>query len=102
MLYVENLCEFVRLMVENNEDGIFWTQNDEFVNTSNLIKTYCPSKRKEVFLIKDSGLVLKFMSYVSGFINRAFGNLCYDKKLSEYKNNYCIFSFEQSINKTVL
>ena len=102
MLYVENLCEFVRLMVENTEDGIFWPQNDEFVNTSNLVKTIAQVKGKKVFLIKGFGWVLKFMSYVSGFINKAFGNLCYDKKLSEYKDNYCIFSFEQSIKKTEL
>ena len=27
MLYIDNLCEFVRFMIENNESGIFFPQN---------------------------------------------------------------------------
>lgn len=30
MLYIGNLVEFVRLMIENEEQGIFWPQNAEY------------------------------------------------------------------------
>lgn len=33
MLYIENLMEFVRLMIENEEHGTFWPQNAEYSNT---------------------------------------------------------------------
>ena len=32
MLYVENLAEFVHLMIQNNESGVFWPANKEYVN----------------------------------------------------------------------
>ena len=38
MLYIENLCEFVRLMVENEESGTFFPQNSEYSNTSELVE----------------------------------------------------------------
>ena len=39
MLYVENLCEFVRLIIENNEKGLFYPQNEEYVKTFDMVKT---------------------------------------------------------------
>ena len=38
MLYVEHLTEFVRLMIANEEQGIFWPQNKEYSNTSAIVK----------------------------------------------------------------
>lgn len=38
MLHIENLAEFVRLIVEDTGEGIFWQQNREYVNTSLLVK----------------------------------------------------------------
>ncbi|MBE7058216.1 MAG: NAD-dependent epimerase/dehydratase family protein [Ruminococcaceae bacterium] len=102
MLYIENLCEFVRLMVENNENGIFWPQNDEYVNTSSLVQMIANVKGKKILLIKGFGWALIILSYVCGLVNKAFGNLSYDKELSKYKTNYCVVSLEQSIKKTEL
>lgn len=34
MLYVGNLCRFVSLMILNSEDGVFFPQNAEYVETS--------------------------------------------------------------------
>lgn len=39
MLYIGNLAEFVRLIIENEEAGVFWPQNAEYSNTSELVKT---------------------------------------------------------------
>jgi len=38
MLHIDNLSEFVRLTIENEEDGLFFPQNKEYVNTTNLVK----------------------------------------------------------------
>ena len=53
MLYIENLAEFVRLMIENNETGVFHPQNNEYSNTSELIKLIAEAHGKnseDVFL----------------------------------------------------
>lgn len=100
MLYIENLCELVRLMIENEEEGTFWPQNTEYSNTSELVQMIAAAHGKKVCLIRGFGWCLRLMSRFTGLINKAFGNLSYDKELSTYKQDYCLFDLEQSVKKT--
>ncbi|MBE6600261.1 MAG: NAD-dependent epimerase/dehydratase family protein [Ruminococcaceae bacterium] len=100
MLYVENLCEFVRLMVDNNESGIFHPQNAEYSNTSELVKMIAEARGKKILLVKGFAWALKLMSRMTGLINKAFGNMSYDMTISEYKDNYRIFDLKDSIKRT--
>lgn len=100
MLYVENLCEFVRLMIRNEEHGIFHPQNAEYSNTSELVKMIADVHGKKVYLIKGFGWLLKMMGHVSGLVNKAFGSLCYDMRLSEYICDYRICNLGESIQRT--
>ncbi len=100
MLYIENLCEFVRLMVENEEHGTFWPQNAEYSNTSELVKMIAEAHGKKVHLIKGFGWALKIMSKVTGLVNKAFGSLSYDMSLSKYKDNVQKYPLLESVYKT--
>lgn len=100
MLYIGNLVEFVRLMIDNEEKGIFWPQNAEYSNTSELVKMIGAANNKKVHLIKGFGWLLKFMSLFVRKINKAFGNLSYAQDLSEYKVNYRKYTLEESIKET--
>mgnify|MGYP000860481848 CR=1 FL=1 len=99
MLYIENLCEFVRLMVENKERGIFWPQNAEYSNTSEVVKMIAEAHGKKIRLVKGFTWSLKVMSHFTGLVNKAFGNLRYDQIMSTYKNNYHLVGLEKSIKK---
>lgn len=100
MLYVGNLCEFVRLMVENEESGIFWPQNAEYSNTGEMVKMIAAAHGKKLTLVKGFGWALKLMSHLTGLVNKAFGNLCYAKELSEYKTDYRVKSLKDSVEET--
>lgn len=100
MLYIENLCEFVRLVIENNERGTFWPQNKEYSNTSELVKMIAEAHGKNVCLVRGFGLALKLMSHCTGMVNKAFGNLAYEEHLGDYKDNYRLFTIEESIKGT--
>lgn len=100
MLYIENLCEFVRLMVENEEQGIFWPQNGEYSNTSELVKMIAEAHGKKVRLVKGFGWALKIMSSCTGLVNKVFGSLSYDQEMSRYKEEYRINALIESIRKT--
>ena len=100
MLYVGNLAEFVRLMIENNERGIFWPQNAQYSNTSRLVQMIAEAKGKKIRLVKGFAWALKIMSHVTGLVNKAFGSLCYDMALSEYPQDYRKFTLEESIKET--
>lgn len=43
---------------------------------------------------------LKFLSLFTGLVNKAFGNLVYDKALSEYKQNYRTVKLEDFVKRT--
>lgn len=100
MLYIENLCEFVRLMIENGEQGTFWPQNDAYSNTAELVQMIAAAHGKRMHLAKGFGWALKCLSKCTGLVNKAFGNLCYDMTLSEYKEEYRIYNLQESIART--
>lgn len=100
MLYIENLVEFVRLVVDNEEQGIFWPQNNEYTNTSEMVKMIAQVHDKRVIMIKGLNWALKLMSHVTGLVNKAFGSLRYDHEMSRYKQEYCVRNLADSIKET--
>ena len=100
MLYIENLCEFVRLMIENEELGTFWPQNAEYSSTSELVQMIAAACGKKIRLVKGFGWCLKLMSHITGLVNKAFGNLSYDMSLSDYKENYRVAGLQESVKRT--
>ena len=100
MLYIENLCEFVRLMVENDEQGTFWPQNAQYSNTSELVKMIAAAHGKNLALVKGTTWALKLLGLLTGIVNKAFGSLSYNMELSEYKVAYRKFDLQESIQRT--
>lgn len=100
MLYIENFAEFVRLMVENEEEGIFCPQNNEYTNTSEMVRLIAQCSGKKILLIKGVTWALKLMRHATGLVDKAFGSLCYDWELSRYKQDYCVKNLEQSVRET--
>ena len=99
MLYIENLCEFVRLMIENEESGTFWPQNAEYSNTSELVKMIAEAHGKRVVLVKGLGWLLKLLSHVTPVVNKAFGSLRYEMDMSGC-GGLNLISLYNSIEKT--
>ena len=100
MLYVGNLMEFVRLMVENEESGIFWPQNERHVKTCEMVKVIAEVHGRKIVMVKGFGWALKLLSHVTGLVNKAFGNLTYEETISRYNADYRVCSFEESIRRT--
>lgn len=100
MLYIENLMEFVRLMIENEEHGTFWPQNAEYSNTSELVKMIGKAHGNRIILLKGFTIPLKIASLATGLVDKAFGNLAYNQKMSRYKEEYRLYSLKNSIEET--
>ena len=100
MLFIGNLMEFVRLMIENEESGIFWPQNGEYSNTTELVQLIAQAHGKKILLIKGFGWALKLMSRVTGLVNKAFGSLSYDMEMSSYRQPYQRTSLTESVQLT--
>ena len=100
MLYIENLTEFVRLIIENDESGLFWPQNAEYSNTSLLVKDIAEAHKKRVRLFCGFMPALKLASCFTKKVDKAFGSLIYDASMSIYKPDYRIYSLSDSIMRT--
>ena len=100
MLYIENFAEFVRLLVERGEGGIFCPQDDEYVCTSDMVNRIAHIHERNIILVKGFTWALKLLRPVTGAADKAFGSLCYDRSLSDYPENYCIKDLDQAIMTT--
>jgi len=100
MLHIDNLCEFISLMVENEEQGVFFPQNTEYVRTSEMVRLIAAAHDKKMRLTRLANPLLSLMGNRIGMVNKAFGNLVYEKNMSEYKKNYCMRNLEESIRLT--
>ena len=101
MIYIDNLAEFIHQVIQNNDSGMFWPANKEYVNTSSLIKEIGMVEGKRIRLVKGFTWFLKFLSIFSALPTKAFGNLRYEKSLTEYGDGYQTVSFEKSISEAV-
>ena len=101
MLYIENLCEFIRLMIDNEEKGIFFPQNEEYVKTTELVKTLAEVYGKKMRLTKVFNGLIRCCSKKVSAVNKVFGSLVYEKEMSVYQDfEYCRSNFKQTIEKT--
>jgi UDP-glucose 4-epimerase len=97
MLHVDNLCEFIRLMIDNEEHGMFFPQNAEYVKTAEMVRLIAEAHGKKIRLTKVFNPVLQVIGNFVGVVNKAFGNLVYEGSLSTYKENYQIRNLKQTI-----
>lgn len=100
MLYVDNLMEFVKLMIDNNEAGIFFPQNAEYSNTSELVRMIAEAHDRNLRLTKAFNWALKLLRVFTPLVDKAFGSFSYDMSMSGYKQNYRLYSLEESIRIT--
>ncbi len=105
VLHIDNLCEFVRLMIENEESGIFFPQNGEYADTSRIVSLIAQARGKKIWITKSLTPAVYLASVLPGRIGtlagKAFGSFSYDMSLSEYrKGSYRVHSLEESIALT--
>ena len=100
MLYMENLAEFLRLLIDDGAEGTFCPQNNEYVNTSEMVNLIAHANGRNILLLHGFAWALKLLRPVTGIVDKAFGSLCYDYGLSCYSKDYCVKNLQESILET--
>lgn len=105
MLYIDNLCEFVGLLVLSGEGGIYFPQNAEYSNTERIIREIRVTIEHTIYTTNFLNPFILIISHVPGrlgnLVNKAFGNQVYDQKLSTYEGlDYQIYNLRESIIAT--
>lgn len=100
MLHIDNLCEFLKVMIDHHESGLYFPQNKEYVKTSTLVEAIAREHGKKIWMTRLFNPFIKMMFSVNT-VNKMFGNLIYDNQLSLYqKQDYQIRSLKESVHLT--
>ena len=100
MIYIDNLSEFVKQLIDNRSGGLFFPQNVEYVNTSEMVRLIAEVHGKKIVMTKLFNPLLRLLNVST--VNKVFGDLVYDMSMSEYKSDYRICEFRETIKKTEL
>lgn len=102
MIYADNLCELVKLIAENNGQGVYYPQQEEYICTSKIIKDVADAAGHKIFLTKLFNPMLYLASKKVMFVRKVFGSLAYDMKSSNsFGGKYRVVSYEESIKRLV-
>ena len=93
MIYIGNLCEFVKEAIEQQKRGLYFPQNDEYTNTCRMVELIAQEHGKKIKLIRVPDWAIKFAKL--NIVKKVFGNLTYEPidLVSKY-------GFEESIKLT--
>lgn len=82
MLYIGNLCTFIKQCIDEQTEGIQFPQNSEYVATSKMVREIARANNKNLHLTKLLNPFVYITSLIPGKIgilcNKAFGNLIYE------------------------
>ena len=88
MLHVDGLCAFVKELIDEQADGLYFPQDREYVCTSKMVQEIARSMGKTIRLWKCLNPFIRFLVHYTRLGEKAFGNLYYDLQPSEERENY--------------
>ena len=95
MIYIDNLSEFVKQLIDNKSGGLFFPQNAEYVNTSEMVRLIAEAHGKRMVMTKLFKLLLRLLNV--SMVNKVFGDLVYDMSIS---SNISLVPFSETIKQT--
>lgn len=105
MLYIENLAEFLRKLVEDGRGGSFLPQNREYASTSDMICEIVEAKGKKILCLRWMNPFVKLAFVMPGkigkMVKKAFGSMTIDKELSLAISDYQRFDLKESIQRSI-
>lgn len=87
MLYIDTLSIYLKKIIDNQLSGVFFPQNKEYVNTSELVKLIAEVNSRKVTLIPGFNCVIKFFSKYIPILNKVFGTLIYEHGIGDNSFN---------------
>ena len=96
MVYIKNLTELLRLVIDNELDGYLHPQNPEHVQTSDLVKYIAKANNHKLFETSFFNFMIKPLSKV-GIVNKVFGNLYYSYDMRDGNIDYQKYTLDESI-----
>lgn len=95
MIYIDNLSNFIKQIIDNCSEGLFFPQNAEYVNTSDMVGLIAKAHGKKIKMTKVFNPLLKIIRL--SIVKKVFGDLVYEYRMFNVAN---LVSMEDSIELT--
>ena len=79
MIYIDNLCDFVKLVIDKEMSGTFHPQNAEYVSTFHMVKEISKENSKKIYGIGIFNPILRVLKHRLSVFQKVFGDLTYEK-----------------------
>jgi len=79
MLHIDRLSKYVKGYIDDEIGGLFLPQDEQYVNTSLLVKKIAKDNDKKMYLSKVLGFIVKLVGKRISLVRKVFGNLVYEK-----------------------
>ena len=100
-IYIDNLAELVRLIIEKNLNGPFCPQDDIAVSANELMEAICVGMGKKYRGSKFLGFFVPMFSWMT-IVRKAYGGMEYARSLSDIEGiNYVVVPFKEGMKRTV-
>lgn len=101
MIFVENLTEFIKQLIEHRAAGIFHPQDPQYINTMEMVNEIAKVHNKKIYNTVIGASLLKLCIGKMNIYGKVFGDLFYEPGLSFYADNsYQKYDFQQAIAMT--
>ncbi|MDR0963149.1 MAG: NAD-dependent epimerase/dehydratase family protein [Clostridium sp.] len=102
MIYIENLAEFIKILIQKGIGGTFYPQNAQTVSTSDMIAAIAATDGRKISLCRILNPLISLCAHIPGkprrMVRKAFGNQSYDPAISVAQiDGYQIYSLEESL-----
>lgn len=100
-IYIDNLCELIRLVLENNICGDICPQDDKAVSAIELLEVISNGTGKKYRASKLLGMGIRLFRFLP-IVKKVYGGVEYSKRLSSIINlDYVVVPFDEAMRRTV-
>ena len=102
MLYIDNLAEFVKQIIDRNLQGTFYPQNAELADSVEIVRFFAGKYHHKIWISKIFNPLVHIGSWFFPQMPKIFSDSYYEPEMSRYDFHYQLVSFEESLkNLTV-
>lgn len=101
MIYIDNLCEFIKCAIDRKLCGIFFPQNREYGDTMQIVQTAASAFNHKVWQTSLLNPFVRVSAKHVSSLRKLFGSFCYDQEMSTYEFDYQLVSFEESLQRII-
>ena len=97
MLFIDNLAEFVKQVIDRELGGTFYPQNAELADTVEIVRFFAKKYNHKIWISRLFNPFVWLGSFFLPQLPKMFASSYYEPEMSKYDFDYQIVSFDESL-----